>query len=91
MDPEAFLVPLVRATVAGEEPVAAGETEETVYTFVPLLRADGAIADRIVTVDNADTIPGRLAVVLGLRRLLETGEGGHYGVKDGASSLLPAR
>lgn len=91
VDPEAFLVPLVRATVAGGEPVAAGETEETVYPFVPLLRADGALADRIVTVDNADTVPGRLAVVLGLRRLLETGEGGHYGVKDGAPSLLPPR
>lgn len=91
VDPDAFLVPLVRAMVEGGESVAAGETEETVYPFVPLLRANGDLGDRIVTVDNADTVPGRLALVLGLRRLLETGEGGHYGVKDGAPSLLPNR
>jgi hypothetical protein len=33
---------------------------------------------------------GRIAVVLGLRDLLETpGHGGHYGVKPGATSLIP--
>jgi hypothetical protein len=33
---------------------------------------------------------GRVAVVLGLRDLLETpGQGGHYGVKPGATSLIP--
>ena len=43
-----------------------------------------------VTVDNADQAPGRAALILGLRNLLTSpGSGGDYGVKAGASSLLP--
>jgi hypothetical protein len=87
--------PAVLATVAETlaqtfHPVVAAETLETEYPFVALVRENGGIDGRVVTVDNADQIPGRVAVVLGLEDLLLIpGGGGDYGVKDGASSLLP--
>jgi hypothetical protein len=90
VDPMGFFIPLVEAVVSEDQPVAAGESADTVYPFVPLLREDGSLDGELVTVDNADTMPGRLAVVLGLRRLLETGQGGHFGVKDGAVGLIPS-
>jgi Copper transport outer membrane protein, MctB len=57
---------------------------------VTLIRKDESMDGHLVTVDNADQIPGRVALVFGLRDLLATpGKGGDYGVKDGASSILP--
>ena len=88
--PESFLAPFTVALAQSARPVVAAETTETVYPFVPLLRRDGSLDDQVVTVDNADTMPGRIAVVLGLRDLLqEPGSGGHFGVKAGASALIP--
>jgi hypothetical protein len=88
--PESFLAPLTVALAESARPVVAAETAETAYPFVPILRRDGSLGDQMVTVDNADTLPGRIAVVLGLRDLLqEPGRGGHFGVKGGASALMP--
>jgi hypothetical protein len=87
--------PVVLATVAETlaqafHPVVAAEMLETQYPFVALVRENDGIDGQVVTVDNADQISGRVAVVLGLQDLLLTpGAGGDYGVKDGASSLLP--
>ena len=45
-----------------------------------LIRGDGALDGKLVTVDNADQLPGRVAVVLGLRDLLlSPGQGGDFG------------
>lgn len=88
--PSSFLEPLAAVLAGSSRPVVAAETMNTSYPFVPLVRGDGALNGRVVTVDNADTLMGRIAVVLGLRDLLETpGGGGHYGVKSGATSLIP--
>jgi hypothetical protein len=90
IDPSIFLMPLAEDLASSLTPVVAGETADTHYPFVPLLRGDDAVDGRVVTVDNADSVPGRVAIVLGLRNLLETpGAGGDYGVKDGASGLIP--
>jgi hypothetical protein len=90
LSPESFLAPLTVALAENARPVVAAETAETTYPFVPILRRDGSLDGRVVTVDNADTMPGRIAVVLGLRDLLqEPGRGGHFGVKGGASALIP--
>lgn len=90
LEPESFLAPLTVALADGARPVVAAETTETVSPFVPILRRDGSLDDRLVTVDNADTMPGRIAIVLGLRDLLQSpGKGGHFGVKGGASALIP--
>ena len=87
---EFVLEPLAASLAVAGRPVVATETVDTAYPFVPLVRGDGVVNGRLVTVDNADTMVGRIAVVLGLRDLLETpGHGGHYGVKPGATSLIP--
>jgi hypothetical protein len=91
VEPSLFLEPLAAALIANLRPVVATETVDTAYPFVPLVREDGGLdGGPLVTVDNADSIVGRIAVVLGLRDLLATpSQGGHYGVKPGATSLLP--
>jgi hypothetical protein len=92
VDPALFLTPLVSGMVESDRPVVAAETLQAALPFVTLLRADGAIDGRLVTVDNADRMPGQVALVLGLHDLILTpGDGGDFGEKDGASSLVPRR
>ncbi len=88
--PEAFLTPLAVSLASFSTPVIAAETTRTTYPFVPLIRRDGTLDGDVATVDNADMVPGRIAVVLALRDLFAVpGSAGDYGVKDGASGLLP--
>jgi len=87
MAPEDFAVPLVRRLAELGIPVAAGEAVDTLLPFVTVLRASGI--DGIVTVDDLDQSRGGAALVLGLEQLVTTGEGGDYGVKDGAVPLPP--
>jgi hypothetical protein len=90
LDPNVFLVPLAAALVDGSRPVAAAEATDSADSFVQALRGNGDVDGRMVTVDNADQTPGRVALVLGLRDLLDSpGQGGDYGVGPGSSSLLP--
>jgi hypothetical protein len=56
--------------------------------FVPLLR-DGGL-DGLVTVDDLDESRGGAELVLGLERLLLSGQGGDYGVKGDAAPLPPS-
>jgi hypothetical protein len=91
--PQEFLVPLARELVAdpgNPVPVVAAESVDTAYPFVPVARDDPALNGRLVTVDDADVMAGRVAVVWGLRDLLlSPGRGANYGVKGGATDLLP--
>lgn len=87
--PERFLAPLVAVLAGNGTAVAAAETVDSEFDFVVLLRADDAVADRISTQDNVDQVPGALGLALALADLLETGQGGHYGVKDGAQGAIP--
>lgn len=83
--PETFLVPLVEELIALRVPVAAGESATTVTAFVESIRG----TDGLVTVDDLDLSIGGAALVLALDRLLITGQGGAYGIKDGAEVLPP--
>jgi Copper transport outer membrane protein, MctB len=87
LPPEAFAVPLVESLADLDVPVAAGESLLSNYDFVSIVRSDGV--DGTVTVDDLDRSMGGAALVLGLERLLTTGVGGAYGVKDGAEPLPP--
>jgi hypothetical protein len=89
LPPEVFAVPLVGDLSAFGVPVAAGESVTTPapVSFVAGVRADGA--DGAVTVDDLDLSMGGAALVLGVDRLLATGVGGDYGIKDGAEPLPP--
>jgi len=90
LDPAQFLQPLASSLVESSRPVVAAETTETASSLVTLIRQDGSMDGHLVTVDNADQIPGRVALVFGLRDLLASpGKGGDYGVKDDASGILP--
>jgi putative intracellular protease/amidase len=90
VDPQNFLVRVVQAAVDAARPVVAAETATTAYPFVPLIRENTTLDHHMVTVDDADLPEGRVAIVLGLRNLFATpGQGGDYGSKPGASSLLP--
>lgn len=85
--PEAFAVPLVESLASLNVPVAAGESIQSDYDYVSILRDNGT--DGTVTVDDLDHAMGGAALVLGLEDLIATGDGGAYGVKDGAAPLPP--
>jgi uncharacterized coiled-coil protein SlyX len=87
MPPEVFAVPLVERLAELGLPVAAGEPVGTAVPFVELLRRAGP--DGVVTVDDVDESRGGAALVLGLQRLILTGEGGDYGVGAGSAPLPP--
>jgi Copper transport outer membrane protein, MctB len=90
---EAFLLPMLTQLEQHIGlPVAAAEsTATTTFPFVPLLRGDGQLAsDPMVTVDDVDPDHGGgVALVLALRDLLLTGQGGNYGLKTGSDGILP--
>jgi hypothetical protein len=87
MPPEAFAVPLVRSLSELGVPVAAGESSTTLVPFVSGVRDGGT--DGLVTVDDLDLSMGGAALVLALDELIATGQGGAYGIKDGAEPLPP--
>ena len=87
MSPEDFAVPLTERLTELGMPVAAGESEGTRWPFVELLRA-GSL-EGLVTVDNLDGSMGGAALVLALQDRLTNGDGGDFGVKDGAAPLPP--
>lgn len=91
VDPGEFLFPLTRTLVLSEShTVVAAETSDTAMPFVPLIRSTSDLNGKLVTVDDADMVQGQMAVVLGLRNLLQTpGQGGNYGVKGGAALIVP--
>jgi hypothetical protein len=91
VDPAGFLVPLVSALARRGAPVAAAEPavgEDQEPPFVTILRTDGDVSSRVATQDNVDQLPGQVSLVVALEDLLQ-GVAGHYGVKDGATGLLP--
>jgi hypothetical protein len=93
VQPEGFLVPFVQSMAAASDEsaqaVGAAESFSSSYDFVTLLRGDGDTADRIVTQDNVDQVPGKIGLVLALDDLLLRGVAGHYGAKEGATSAFP--
>jgi Copper transport outer membrane protein, MctB len=92
--PNAFLVPLaeqVSAQAGG--PVAGGEAaavpEQT--SWILALRDNRAVSRRVSGIDSVDTVYGQLALVEALEGRLQQLPAGQYGVKAGASGLLPER
>lgn len=83
-----FMVSLVESLVGSGEQVVAAEDSELPQGIVSLLR-DRELDGEVVTVDNVETPPGQVGLVLGMRQLLLSGRGGDYGVKDGATDQIP--
>lgn len=66
------------------------DNDAPVPSYVGVIRDDGRLRDEISTVDNAETILGWVAAVLGL----EAAQGGsvdHYGFRAGADRPIPPR
>ena len=75
---------------AGEGAVVAGPREATADGgAVRALRDDGALSQRVSSVDGADQPEGRLAVVLALREQADGGTG-RYGSGPGAQAAVPS-
>jgi hypothetical protein len=82
-------VALTEGLVVREQAVMVTEPTTSTWDFVRAVREHESLGAVVATVDNADTIPGRVAITLGLDLAIE-GVLGHYGVSDGAASILPA-
>jgi hypothetical protein len=92
--PDAFLVPLadqVSARTGG--PVAGGEAAAVPApsSWITALRNNRAVSRRVSGIDSVDTVYGQLALVEALQGSLQQLPAGQYGIKDGASGLLPER
>jgi hypothetical protein len=69
-------------------PVVAAESSDSSWGLVDAVRDDQEGSSVLTTVDQAESISGRIAVVLGLEGS-EDGEVGHYGSGPGAQSMIP--
>jgi hypothetical protein len=86
----AFLQPFVTQLLAAGVVTGAGESLAGDDGFVSELRATmDDSSGPLVTVDNVDQPVGGSAMVLAMGEAITRGTGGDYGVKDGASRLLP--
>jgi len=74
---QTFMKPLVAKLVDDGSTTAAVETKGTeLHPFVPLIRNDSSLSrDHFVTVDDVELKEGRLALVLGLSRVLSGAPG----------------
>jgi len=89
-----FVAPLVQQLVRGaDEPTGTVVTsamgdDAAVSEVVSVIRADEALRSLVSTVDGLDHFQGWMATVLAVGDL---GDGvvGHYGLGEGATSLLP--
>jgi Copper transport outer membrane protein, MctB len=86
-----FMKPFVTELVSAGVLSGAGESLDSNDAFVTELRStvDDSSAAPLVTVDNVDLPVGASAMVLGLEGALMNGTSGDYGMKDGATRLLP--
>lgn len=84
--------PVVVAAQGGPAPGAEAtedfDPEAERVAFVGPLRQSDALRERLSTVDDLDRFAGLLATVLALEHGA-VGQFGHYGVGEGAQSLLP--
>jgi hypothetical protein len=90
--PAQFLTPVTEAVLEADpaRPVVAAETTVVTVPFLTSIRGNRTLDGHLVTIDNADTMPGQVGVVLGLHDLqLSPGDGGDYGVNCGSCSLIP--
>jgi copper transport outer membrane protein MctB len=76
--------PLPTETADGD-PVPKG----TVDPLIGAVREDDTLKKRVSTVDDLERVAGRVATVLALHDAVPGAPAGHYGLGDGAQSVLP--
>lgn len=87
-EPSRVAVTLGQGLAERDAPVMVAETSDSVWGMVAAVRSDGLTRDIVATVDQGETVPGRIATVLGLD-LAEEGTVEHYGVGSGAARVIP--
>jgi hypothetical protein len=70
--------------------VTVGEPSTSEWGIVASVRDDAEARNEVSTVDQAETVVGRIAIALALSQADE-GVTGHYGLSDGADSVIPSR
>jgi Copper transport outer membrane protein, MctB len=68
--------------------VTVGEPSTSGWGVVASVREDSEARNDVSTVDQAETVVGRIAIALALSQSNE-GVTGHYGLSDGADSVIP--
>jgi hypothetical protein len=69
--------------------VTVGEASTSEWGVVASVRDDAEASNEVSTVDQAETVVGRIAIALALSQADE-GITGHYGLGDGADSVIPS-
>lgn len=87
-DVAAFTAELARVIAHRGSSVIVAEPRNSVWGLATGVREDESVTDEVATSDQADTLEGRIATVLGLAAA-RRGEIGDYGVGPGATALLP--
>lgn len=92
------VVAFARAFTAAEVPVVVAEVYDDNGGRAPApergriltpIRGDATLTERVATVDNADMVQGRVALVIALQQAVSDVIG-HYGYGRGASAALPS-
>lgn len=87
-DPTSLATALAAELARRGAPTLVGEPANSTWGLVTAVRDDPEAGAESATVDQADTIEGRVAVVLGLERAFQ-GTTDHYGVGPGATQVIP--
>ncbi len=87
---ETFYLPFIQELVTTGTDTAALQPSTTGSPFISVVRSDGQVHGKIVTVDNIEMVPGQVALVWGLDDLIAGKGGGDYGIDCGSCSLVPA-
>lgn len=88
-DLDGFTTALTVSLAGDGADVVAVEPRESAWPIVESVRADGAAREAVSTVDSADSVTGRIALVLSLSHR-DADVVGHYGFEDGATDPVPA-
>lgn len=85
-----FFIPMLRSlTTSRIVAVAQPSTAQGDRSLAELVRGDRDVARSVCTADHADTVAGRLSIVYGLRDLGAGKPAVHYGVREGATAVVP--
>jgi Copper transport outer membrane protein, MctB len=85
----AFVSALAESLSEDGSPTIVVEGSTSTWEMVAAVRSDIEARTRTATVDNAETIVGHIAVVLGLDQAAR-GSIGHFGIKAGRTAIIPA-
>ncbi len=87
-EPHSFVVSLGDGIAENQGVAIAAEPSDSIWELVEALRDEPRTVGVVATVDNAESIFGQIAIVLGLQRA-ELGIIDHYGTGSGATRILP--